>query len=164
MSKINLCILLGTVALLSVVTTLAIVVFYYERMQEKGFDCQSDTVSWKTYSTGESAEMSLTTLFLFNSSDSITVINKGVFTKGDKHYLIDRNYTLNVEKVTDSDIYYIKGKKLNKSDDDVAPDGVIHELLLDNIDFFYVSRVKNDAWLIKGVVLPIMMCVSVPTS
>ncbi|MBG0525180.1 hypothetical protein IOR24_25555 [Enterobacter cloacae] len=53
---------------------------------------------------------------------------------------------------------------MHKSDDDVAPDGVVNELLLDSIDFFYVTRLKSHAWLIKGLVLPIMMCVAVPTS
>lgn len=161
MSKLNLSIVLGVVMLLS---GIAFLLFHPERTQEEGFGCQSDTVSWKKYSTGESADMSLTTLFLFNSNDIVTVIHKGDFTRGDKRYLIDRNYVLNVEKVAGSDIFYIKGKKLNKSEDDVAPDGIVNELLLDNIDFFYVTRVKSRAWLIKGLVLPIMMCVAVPTS
>jgi hypothetical protein len=94
----------------------------------------------------------------------ITVIHKGVFTRGGKRYLIERNSVLNVEKVAGSDIYYIKGKKLHKSEDDVAPDGIVNELLLDGIDFFYVTQVKSRVWLIKGLVLPIMMCVAVPTS
>ncbi|AFM57821.1 hypothetical protein SJ090_20280 [Enterobacter cloacae] len=161
MSKRNLSLFLGVVLLISVI---AIVLFYPQRTQEEGFGCQSDTVSRKTYSTGESTGLSLTTLFLFNSSDIVTVIHKGVFIRGDKRYLIDRNYVLNVEKVAGSDIYYIKGKKVHKSDDDVAPDGVVNELLLDSIDFFYVTRLKSHAWLIKGLVLPIMMCVAVPTS
>ncbi|WP_203461725.1 hypothetical protein [Enterobacter cloacae] len=161
MSKRNLSLFLGVVLLISVI---AIVLFYPQRTQEEGFGCQSDTVSRKTYSTGESTGLSLTTLFLFNSSDIVTVIHKGVFIRGDKRYLIDRNYVLNVEKVAGSDIYYIKGKKVHKSDDDVSPDGVVNELLLDSIDFFYVTRLKSHAWLIKGLVLPIMMCVAVPTS
>ncbi|MCK7417755.1 hypothetical protein [Enterobacter cloacae] len=161
MSKRNLSLFLGVVLLISVI---AIVLFYPQRTQEEGFGCQSDTVSRKIYSTGESTGLSLTTLFLFNSSDIVTVIHKGVFIRGDKRYLIDRNYVLNVEKVAGSDIYYIKGKKVHKSDDDVAPDGVVNELLLDSIDFFYVTRLKSHAWLIKGLVLPIMMCVAVPTS
>ncbi|WP_050861156.1 hypothetical protein [Enterobacter cloacae] len=161
MSKRNLSLFLGVVLLISVI---AIVLFYPQRTQEEGFGCQSDTVSRKTYSTGESTGLSLTTLFLFNSSDIVTVIHKGVFIRGDKRYLIDRNYVLNVEKVAGSDIYYIKGKIVHKSDDDVAPDGVVNELLLDSIDFFYVTRLKSHAWLIKGLVLPIMMCVAVPTS
>lgn len=108
MSKRNLSLFLGVVLLISVI---AIVLFYPQRTQEEGFGCQSDTVSRKTYSTGESTGLSLTTLFLFNSSDIVTVIHKGVFIRGDKRYLIDRNYVLNVEKVAGSDIYYIKGKK-----------------------------------------------------
>ncbi|EMG9279518.1 TPA: hypothetical protein LZ354_003176 [Enterobacter cloacae subsp. cloacae] len=154
-------ILLGVVLLLSVIV---IVLLYPKRTQEEGFGCQSDTVSRKNYSTGETTGLALTTLFLFNSSDIVTVIHKGVFIRGDKRYLIDRNYVLNVEKVAGSDIYYIKGKKLHKSDDDVAPDGIVNELLLDNLDFFYVTRLKHRAWLIKGLVLPVMMCLAVPTS
>ncbi|WP_417313539.1 hypothetical protein [Enterobacter sp.] len=161
MSKINLSLLLGMVVLISAVS---LFLFHPERHEDEGFGCQSDTVAWKTYSTGNSAGMSLTTLFLFNSKDVATVIHKGVFTRGDKRFLIDRNYVLNVEKVAGGDIYYIKGKKLNKSEDDEAPDGVVNELLLDNIDFFYVSKIKNQAWIIKGLVLPIMICVAVPTS
>lgn len=161
MSKRYLSVLLGVVLLLSVI---AIVLFYPEKNQEEGFGCQSDTISKKSYSSGESTGLSLTTLLLFNSSDRITVIHKGVFIRGEKHFLIDRNYVLNVEKVAGSDIYYIKGKKLHKSDDDAAPDGIVNELLLDNIDFFYVTRVKSHAWLIKGLVLPVMMCMAVPTS
>lgn len=161
MSKRQMGILLGVVLLLSVIV---IAVLYPKRTQEVGFGCQSDTVSRKNYSTGESTALSLTTLFLFNGSDIVTVIHKGVFTRGDKRYLIDRNYVLNVEKVAGSDIYYIKGKKLQKSDDDIAPDGIVNELLMDSIDFFYVTRVKGHAWLIKGLVLPIMMSVAVPTS
>ena len=42
--------------------------------------------------------MSLTTLFLFNNKDVVTVIHKGVLKKEGKSYLIDRNYTLSVEK------------------------------------------------------------------
>ncbi|TFB26460.1 hypothetical protein E3U32_07710 [Lelliottia nimipressuralis] len=161
MSKRYLSILLSGVLLLAVI---AIVLFYPEKNQEKGFGCQSDTISRKTYSTGETTGLSLTTLLLFNSKDMITVIHKGVFTRGGKRYLIERNYVLNVEKVAGSDIYYIKGKKLHKSEDDVAPDGIVNELLLDGIDFFYVTQVKSRVWLIKGLVLPIMMCVAVPTS
>jgi len=161
MSKRYLSILLSGVLLLAVI---AIALFYPEKNQEKGFGCQSDTISRKTYSTGETTGLSLTTLLLFNSKDMITVIHKGVFTRGGKRYLIERNYVLNVEKVAGSDIYYIKGKKLHKSEDDVAPDGIVNELLLDSIDFFYVTQVKSRVWLIKGLVLPIMMCVAVPTS
>ncbi|MGU0057170.1 hypothetical protein ACVXG7_24575 [Enterobacter hormaechei] len=41
-----------------------------------------------------------------------------------------------MEKVDGSNIFYIKDKKLNKSEDDAAPDGVVNEMLLDNINFF----------------------------
>ncbi|UOZ00084.1 hypothetical protein [Enterobacter cloacae] len=88
MSKRQMGILLGVVLLLSVIV---IAVLYPKRTQEVGFGCQSDTVSRKNYSTGESTALSLTTLFLFNGSDIVTVIHKGVFTRGDKRYLIDRN-------------------------------------------------------------------------
>ncbi|KJI94922.1 hypothetical protein UP05_03110, partial [Enterobacter hormaechei] len=44
------------------------------------------------------------------------------------------------------------------------PDGVVNEMLRDNINFFYITSVKKHAWLIKGLVLPVMMCVAVPTS
>ena len=161
MLRTKLSVLLGAVLL---VATIALLLFYFMRTQDEGFGCQSDTVSWKTYSTGESTDMSLTTLFLFNSKDVVTVIHKGVLRKDGQNYLIDRNYILTVEKVDGSNIYYIKDKKLNKSEDDVAPDGIVNEMLLDNINFFYITSIKEHAWLIKGLVLPIMMCVSVPTS
>src|SRR5690606_38232439 len=157
----NLSVLFGVVVVLSVI---ALLFFYFMRTQEEGFGCQSDTVSWKTYSSGDLTDMSLTTLFLFNSTDVVTVIHKGVLRKGGHSYLIDRNYILNVEKVDGSNIYYIKDKKLNKSEDDIAPDGIVNEMLLDNINFFYINKVKKHAWLIKGLVLPVMMCVAVPTS
>ncbi|TCB91579.1 hypothetical protein E0L20_14875 [Enterobacter wuhouensis] len=147
-----------------VLSTIALLLFYFMRTQDEGFGCQSDTVSWKTYSTGDSTDMSLTTLFLFNSKDVVTVIHKGVLRKDGQNYLIDRNYILTVEKVDGSNIYYIKDKKLNKSEDDVAPDGIVNEMLLDNINFFYITSIKKHAWLIKGLVLPVMMCVAVPTS
>jgi len=147
-----------------VLSTIALLLFYFTRTQDEGFGCQSDTVSWKTYSTGDSTDMSLTTLFLFNSKDVVTVIHKGVLRKDGQNYLIDRNYILTVEKVDGSNIYYIKDKKLNKSEDDVAPDGIVNEMLLDNINFFYITSIKKHAWLIKGLVLPVMMCVAVPTS
>ncbi|AUJ79586.1 MULTISPECIES: hypothetical protein [Enterobacter] len=161
MSRTKLSVLLGVVLLLSII---ALALFYFMRPQETGFGCQSDTVSWKTYSTGDSTDMSLTTLFMFNSTDAITVIHKGVLRKDGKSYLIDRNYLLSVEKIDGSNIYYITDKKLNKSEDDAAPDGVVNEMLLDNINFFYITSVKRHAWLIKGLVLPVMMCVAVPTS
>ncbi|WP_326469217.1 hypothetical protein VPX56_00375 [Enterobacter wuhouensis] len=161
MSRTKLSVLSGVVLVLS---TIALLLFYFTRTQDEGFGCQSDTVSWKTYSTGESTDMSLTTLFLFNSKDVVTVIHKGVLRKDGQNYLIDRNYILTVEKVDGSNIYYIKDKKLNKSEDDVAPDGIVNEMLLDNINFFYITSIKKHAWLIKGLVLPVMMCVAVPTS
>ena len=135
-------------------SAIALLWIYFTRTQDEGFGCQSDTISWKTYSTGELTDMSLTTLFLFNNKDVVTVIHKGVLKKEGKSYLIDRNYTLSVEKVDGSNIFYIKDKK----------DGVVNEMLLDNINFFYITRVKPHAWLIKGLVLPVMMCVAVPTS
>ncbi|MCV2534082.1 hypothetical protein ACR9HT_18655 [Enterobacter wuhouensis] len=161
MSRTKLSVLSGVVLVLS---TIALLLFYFTRTQDEGFGCQSDTVSWKTYSTGDSTDMSLTTLFLFNSKDVVTVIHKGVLRKDGQNYLIDRNYILTVEKVDGSNIYYIKDKKLNKSEDDVAPDGIVNEMLLDNINFFYITSIKKHAWLIKGLVLPVMMCVAVPTS
>lgn len=161
MSRTKLSVLSGVVLVLS---TIALLLFYFTRTQDEGFGCQSDTVSWKTYSTGDSTDMSLTTLFLFNSKDVVTVIHKGVLRKDGQNYLIDRNYILTVEKVDGSNIYYIKDKKLNKSEDDVAPDGIVTEMLLDNINFFYITSIKKHAWLIKGLVLPVMMCVAVPTS
>lgn len=161
MSRTKLSVLSGVVLVLS---TIALLLFYFTRTQDEGFGCQSDTVSWKTYSTGESTDMSLTTLFLFNSKDVVTVIHKGVLRKDGQNYLIDRNYILTVEKVDGSNIYYIKDKKLNKSEGDVAPDGIVNEMLLDNINFFYITSIKKHAWLIKGLVLPVMMCVAVPTS
>lgn len=161
MSRTKLSVLSGVVLVLS---TIALLLFYFTRTQDAGFGCQSDTVSWKTYSTGDSTDMSLTTLFLFNSKDVVTVIHKGVLRKDGQNYLIDRNYILTVEKVDGSNIYYIKDKKLNKSEDDVAPDGIVNEMLLDNINFFYITSIKKHAWLIKGLVLPVMMCVAVPTS
>ncbi|WP_235843287.1 hypothetical protein [Enterobacter huaxiensis] len=161
MSRTKLSVLSGVVL---VVSAIALLLFYFMRTQDEGFGCQSDTVSWKTYSTGDLTDMSLTTLFLFNSKDVVTVIHKGVLRKEGQNFLIDRNYTLTVEKVDGSNIYYIKDKKMNKSEDDVAPDGIVNEMLLDNINFFYITSIKEHAWLIKGLVLPIMMCVSVPTS
>ena len=161
MSRTKMSVLFSIVLALSVIALLWV---YFTRTQDEGFGRQSDTISWKTYSTGESTDMSLTTLFLFNNKDVVTVIHKGVLKKEGKSYLIDRNYTLSVEKVDGSNIFYIKDKKLNKSEDDAAPDGVVNEMLLDNINFFYITSVKKHAWLIKGLVLPVMMCVAVPTS
>ena len=154
-------VLFSIVLALSVIALLWI---YFTRTQDKEIGCQSDAISWKTYSTGESTDMSLTTLFLFNNKEVVTVIYKGVLKKEGKSYLIDRNYTLSVEKVDGSNIFYIKDKKLNKSEDDAAPNGIVNEMLLDNINFFYITSVKKHAWLIKGLVLPVMMCVAVPTS
>ncbi len=54
--------------------------------------------------------MSLTTLFLFNNKDVVTVIHKGVLKKEGKSYLIDRNYTLSVEKVDGSNIFILRIK------------------------------------------------------
>uniref|UniRef100_UPI001F07BBF3 hypothetical protein n=1 Tax=Enterobacter hormaechei TaxID=158836 RepID=UPI001F07BBF3 len=112
MSRTKMSVLFSIVLALSAIALLWI---YFTRTQDEGFGCQSDTISWKTYSTGELTDMSLTTLFLFNNKDVVTVIHKGVLKKEGKSYLIDRNYTLSVEKVDGSNIFYIKDKKLNKS-------------------------------------------------
>ncbi|WP_001299737.1 hypothetical protein [Escherichia coli] len=57
-------VLFSIVLALSVIALLWI---YFTRTQDKEIGCQSDAISWKTYSTGESTDMSITTLFLFNN-------------------------------------------------------------------------------------------------
>ncbi len=159
MSRANVSILFWGLLLLSFITLLT---FYCTRIEDEDFGCQSDNISWKTYSSGDSVKMSLKTLVLFNSDEVVTVIHKGVLRKKGQNYLIDRNYTLNIQKVESSNIYYIKKKKLSKNKDDTAPDSIINEMLLDNVDFYSFISIKKNTWLIKGLVLPVMMCMSVP--
>ena len=91
-------------------SAIALLWIYFTRTQDEGFGCQSDTISWKTYSTGELTDMSLTTLFLFNNKDVVTVIHKGVLKKEGKSYLIDRNTRSAWKKSTEAISFILRIK------------------------------------------------------
>lgn len=145
-----------------VMCAIALACFYLIRTSPEGFGCESDMVLWKSHSSGDPTDIFLTTLFLFNSKNVVTIVHKGVLNDAGKHFLIDRNYTLTVERVEGSSIFYVKNKKLNKSEDDVAPDNVVNDMLTQDVTFFYITRIDKRTWIINGPLLPIMMCVAIP--
>jgi len=120
--------------------------------------CESDVVTRKTYPDGSYVELRMTTLLLMSSERSLTVFDKGVMLTPEKNYAIDRRYNMTLERVDNSNIYHIRGKQMQKTPDDAAPADIINQLMMDSINFFWITPVKPGSWMIQGLTLPVMVC------
>ncbi len=153
-------IIISTVMTL-IVLIAGIIMLYPHSEQNQNFQCQSDVSISKTRSNGDIDELKVSTFFLFNAPHLITVIHKGILKSADRIWLVDRNLQIKVDKLKGSNIYYIAEKKMSKTPDDTAPPNIVSEMMLDSINYFYMSRIKENALLIQGFVLPVMMCVDI---
>lgn len=138
------------------------VIFYYFIRDEHHLDdfrCQSDVVVRKADSSGEDAEIRVTSFFIFNSSGAVTIIHKGIMTQKGESYLINRDYQVSVDKVVGSNIFNITDVKMTKTPEDLAPEVMLNEMVLGGTNFFSVSQIKGQVRLIQGLVLPVMICV-----
>lgn len=153
-------IIIGIVMVL-IVLVAGILTLYTHRDRYYNFRCQSDVSIRKSWSNGEVSDLKITTFLLFNNKNMITVIHKGILKNADHTWIIDRNFQISVDKLKSSNIYYITGRKLSKTPDDTAPPNVVNKMMLDSVNYFYISRIKENALLIQGFVLPVMMCVDI---
>jgi hypothetical protein len=138
-----------------------VITLYTHSEQYPDFRCQSDVSIRKIRSNGDINELKVSTFFLFNNPHLITVIHKGILKSADRVWIIDRNLQVKVDKLKGSNIYYIADKKMAKTPDDTAPPNIVSEMMLDSVNYFYMSRIKENALLIQGFVLPVMMCVDI---
>ncbi|MTD41147.1 hypothetical protein GIX45_21495 [Erwinia sp. CPCC 100877] len=150
-----------SILIILIVLAAGIITLYAYSDRYQDFRCQSDVSIRKTWSNGDSNELKLSTFFLFNNPHRVTVIHKGILKSANHVWIIDRNLQIKVDKLKGSNIYYIADKKITRTPDDTAPPDIVSEMMLDSVNYFYMSRIKENALLIQGFVLPVMMCVDI---
>ncbi|WP_343646300.1 hypothetical protein [Enterobacter sp.] len=155
-------ILLPALCVLVIAMVCVFAMFFFMRHDDpERLQCESDLFTRKDYTSGGYAELALKTIVLINNSNSMTIVHKGMMTTPASVKVVDQTFTLDIEKVNKSNIYLIVKKVLRKSPDNSSPDDIINQLQLDNINMFYLTQVKHNAWVLNGLMLPIMMCVDI---
>lgn len=124
------------------------------------FKCKSDIIMRKSYLAGGFVELRLSGVFLYDGSTSLNAIYRGLMKTASETLTIDRTFKLKIRKMHGSDIYQIVDRKIEHLSDDTAPPGIVDYLQLDNIDYLYITKVKDNALLIQSVMHPSMICAS----
>lgn len=114
----------------------------------------------KSYLAGGFVELRLSGVFLYDGSTSLNAIYRGLMKTASETLTIDRTFKLKIRKMHGSDIYQIVDRKIEHLSDDTAPPGIVDYLQLDNIDYLYITKVKDNALLIQSVMHPSMICAS----
>ncbi|MGU3415127.1 hypothetical protein ACLBW0_15320 [Enterobacteriaceae bacterium C34A] len=120
--------------------------------------CESDVVTRKTIPDGSYVEFRVTTLLLMSSDKSLTTFSKGVMLTPGKSYAIDRRYDMTLERVNNSNIYHIHSQQMHKTPEDTLPADFTNQLMMSNINFFWISPIKAGSWMVQGLELPVMVC------
>lgn len=121
-------------------------------------ECVSELHTSKTAPDGSNVALNLTAVLIFHRTDSLNAIYKGRLTTPQGIYTLDRTWRLQLKSVNDSNIYQHVGRQMSKAPDDNAPEDIIDQLQLDNIDFFIITHLKDNAWLLHTLVFPAMVC------
>lgn len=103
-------------------------------------------------------ELRLAGVFLYDGRTSLNAVYQGLMKSQSETLIIDRTFKLKIKKMSGSNIYQIVERKIDRLPDDTAPPGIVDQLQLDNIDYLYITQVKDNALLIQSVILPSMIC------
>ncbi|MEW5559227.1 hypothetical protein AB1287_03020 [Enterobacter asburiae] len=128
------------------------------RNKNATFECKSDIITRKSYVTGGSVELRLAGVFLYDGKTSLNAVYQGLMKTESQTLIINRTFSLKIKKMHGSNIYQIVERKIDRLPDDTAPPGIVDQLQLDNIDYLYITQVKDNALLIQSVILPSMIC------
>lgn len=125
---------------------------------KKIYECLSELHTSKTAPDGSTVELNLTAVLIFHRSTSLNAIYKGRLTTPEGTYTLDRTHHLQLKSVNDSNIFQRIARQLRKAPDDNAPADIINQLQLDNMDFFFITHLNNNAWLLHTLIFPAMVC------
>lgn len=141
---------------------ISIVIFHgfsiYNPFSKYDFTCEGEINSKKMTVDGNVASLKTTALIIFNSADSVTTFHKGILTTAKGKFHVDRKYGLKLEKLGNSATYRVSKTEMVRSFGDDAPDGVVRQFYMDDINFLNIIQINEHLWMIHGVLLPIMMC------
>lgn len=152
--KSKTCYWVATAAILTLLAAAALWVHDSRKIHE----CLTELHTSKRYPDGRVMELNLTTVLIFQRSTILDAIYKGRLTTPDGTYTLDRAYRLQLRSVNESNIYQRVGRQLRKAPDDNAPTDIVNQLQLDNTDFFYITHLNNNAWLVHTLIFPSMVC------
>ncbi|MGU3415130.1 hypothetical protein ACLBW0_15335 [Enterobacteriaceae bacterium C34A] len=126
--------------------------------RDSTFECKSDIITRKNDLAGGFVELRLSSVLIYDGEKSLNVIYQGAMKTASETQAIDRTFKMKIKKMPGSDIYQIVDKHIERMSDDSAPPGIVDQLQLDSIDFLYITRVKDNAMMIRSVILPSMIC------
>ncbi|HDU7916802.1 MULTISPECIES: hypothetical protein [Serratia] len=124
-------------------------------------NCQAETIAKKRLASGDDLELKMTgSLFIYDEHHAM-IAQRGDITLEGKTYKLDRKINFDIKRL-DHGFYMTTHREISKDPDDNAPHELIKEIpmlsLLIKNGVFSMRKVRQDAYIVHGVLFPITIC------
>ena len=124
-------------------------------------NCQADTITKNRLASGDDLELKVTgSLFIYDEHRAM-IVKSGDITVGGKTYSLDRKINFDIKRL-DHGFYMTTHREISKAPDDNAPDELTKEIPMISLGIkngvFSMRKVRQDAYIVHGVLFPVTLC------
>ncbi|MGK2697423.1 hypothetical protein [Serratia surfactantfaciens] len=146
---------------LSAAIILIVIVRVFTLRPPSYINCKAETVTRKLLASGDALDLKVSGSLFIYDEDRAVIVQRGDITLRGKTYNLDQKLIFKLKKIGDG-FYMTTQREVIKSLDDNAPDELTKEIPMISLGikngFFSMRKVRQDAYIMHGVLFPVAMC------